>query len=148
MRAISWCTVLPKRDSVNRSAGVRPAKIRCSARLAASMLSPFIEPEQSTTTFSRSGASDWSCGTSAQKLASATYPSPSRATVANDVAASRSIASTKSRSSYASWARDTVTPSAIEAVAIRCEGEVILPVGNRAAYLDRQARMDMRRRDR
>ncbi len=70
--ATSWHTVLPKRDSVNRSAGVRPAKIRCSARLAASMLSPFIEPEQSTRTFSRSGASAWSRGTSAQKLASAT----------------------------------------------------------------------------
>jgi hypothetical protein len=81
---VSCTTWLPKREKANRSAGASPARIPCSARRAASMLSPVIDPEQSTSSFTLSGKDLAWRGRSAQKLASATKRSPSCATTASE----------------------------------------------------------------
>ncbi len=101
--------------------------MRCSARRAASMLSPPIEPEQSTRSLSRSGRSSADLGTSAQKLASATNLSPSFATTASDRPDKPPTASTKSRSRKASRASATRMPFAVALVEIAWEGEATVP---------------------
>ena len=102
-------TVEPKRESEKRSPVPSCSTIDCSARRAASMLSPAMEPEQSTSSCTSVVAGPCA-GMRGQKLASATVlpgSTLSRASTATDACASWSTTSTKSRSSMPRRASDT-----------------------------------------
>ena len=85
-----------------------------SARFAAPMLSPPIDPEQSSTTFSATGRAG-ACIISGARLTIATYSASSRATTACARVAAPLISSTKSRSSVAPFARPSRVPVSVRA---------------------------------
>ena len=120
MALLRCSTVSPNRLRLNRSASPSSSRMRCKALRAAWMLSPFIEPLQSTRIFMATGRGS-RAGSLGVKLAMTT-PSPwsSRSQAARPRLAwgSWSKTSTKSRSSHAWAARltsvmnDSLVPTA------------------------------------
>ena len=143
-------TVLPKRDKLNRSAGVEPREDRGAARAWRPRCCRRSSSRSSRrASFSRSGSFAPGRGTRRRRSSPARRsPSPSRATVASDVAASPSTVSTKSRSSHAPSARRHRHAVVGRAVAIGCEGEAIRPCGDRRRAARASARTDRRPPDR
>ncbi len=118
-------TVEPKRANDTASADVRPAAMPFSARRAEAMLSPPIEPEQSTSSFSampsRRGASG--TGSVASSTVGASGARASRACVTTAAADSLGVTtSTTSRSSRASGASVTSRPASARWLTTRCVG--------------------------